>query len=222
VTLSTSPAICSDGVRDWGTEAVILMEVYAASVALAQAMRPSAVLFYCADSADENHSGDRGLDSLGRVIGSWLRRRRRHKLSVRRSGRFRGVVVDLLANDPFRSFIQVLIECVLDLQEFRPQDVVDKRIWSPHDDRRVALPPIAIGFQAVARHSATNRRLCQWSGNLNCISTDGSVGAAAIRAFCTLPIAAAAASRSPAVVAPANNAEILRSFFAEFLFRCHR
>jgi hypothetical protein len=34
VTLSTSPAICSDGVRDWGTEAVILMEVYAASVAL--------------------------------------------------------------------------------------------------------------------------------------------------------------------------------------------
>ena len=60
------------------------------------------------------------------------------------------ITVDLFSNDPFRSFIQVFIERVLDLQKLRPESVVDKRSWSPHDDRRVALAPVAIGCKTVA------------------------------------------------------------------------
>jgi len=43
-----------------------------------------------------------------------------------------------------------------------------------------------------------------------------------IKAFRTLSIAAAAAFRSPMVVAPANSAVIFAQLFAEFLFRGHR
>src|ERR1035441_4817834 len=71
-------------------------------------------------------------------------------LSLRPFRRFRGITVDLFSNDPFRSFIQIFIERVLDLQKLWPESVVDKRSWSPHHDRRVALAPVAIGCKTVA------------------------------------------------------------------------
>ncbi len=61
----------------------------------------------------------------GWIILSGMPCRIEHMLSICSFRRFNGIVVYLLANDPFRSFIQVLIECVPDLQEFWPQNVVD-------------------------------------------------------------------------------------------------
>ncbi len=48
----------------------------------------------------------------------------KHWLSSRPFRRFRGITVDLFSNDPFRSFVQILIERVLDLQIFRPEEIL--------------------------------------------------------------------------------------------------
>ena len=64
--------------------------------------------------------------------------------------RFREVAINLFSNDPFRGFVQVLIKRVFELQIFRPENFVDKRSGSAHDNGGVALPPVAIGFQTVA------------------------------------------------------------------------
>jgi hypothetical protein len=63
--------------------------------------------------------------------------------------RFRGIAMDLFSNYPFRCFVQVLIKPVLELQIFWPEDFVDKRSGSPHDDGRAELPLVAVGFQTV-------------------------------------------------------------------------
>lgn len=72
------------------------------------------------------------------------------KISFRDLLRLAGVAEYLFANDPFRSFLQVIIERILDLQELRPESAVEERSWSPQANRRIALTRVPIGFQTIA------------------------------------------------------------------------
>ena len=125
---------------------------------------------------------------------------------------FRGITVDLFSNDPFRSFVQVFIERVLDLQKFRPESVVDERSWSPHDDRRVALATVAIGFKTVAATQCGEQAPAPLIGErelrfyrLFSLRRDS-------KSFSHPIDRSRRCVRSPMVVAPSNSAEILRNF----------
>ena len=63
---------------------------------------------------------------------------------------FLGISEDLFANDPFRSFIKVRVEGILDLQKLRPERVVDERSRGSQDDCGMTLAWVPIGLEPVA------------------------------------------------------------------------
>lgn len=61
-----------------------------------------------------------------------------------------GIPEDLFANDPFRRFVQVCVEGILDFKKLRPERVFDKRSGGSQDDCGMTLAWVPIGLEPVA------------------------------------------------------------------------
>lgn len=123
------------------------------------------------------------------------------------------IAKDFFSNDPFSCLIQILIQYLLNLKVFGPECLVDERLRRLNYNRRAALARVPIRFEPVAAAERGEQAPVPLIDELEVgfyRLFDLLCGSSAFR---TRSIAAAAASRSPAVVAPSNSAEILRNFW---------
>lgn len=62
---------------------------------------------------------------------------------------FLGISEDLFANDPFRRFVQVCVEGILDFKKLRPERVFDERSRGSQDHSGMTLARVPVGLEPV-------------------------------------------------------------------------